>query len=192
MPGFSKTSPCIRSSHSNPRAVFLPPILKKRQLRFREITCLPKVIKPPSGQARCELRSVGFRACGHPQISLAVRIPQATISWLFCLKKLRTSHADNYLLLSTWTSCPFIGKGNDFWLHPVSPQPPALPTETEKPIHHWGLAHPPPLTAVLAQTPRFCQEQRQLCSRSFPPPQLPSSPCHAEPPFLYGSPSLFC
>lgn len=129
----------------------------------------------PSGQARCELRSVGFRACGHPQISLAVRIPQATISWLFCLKKLRTSHADNYLLLSTWTSCPFIGKGNDFWLHPVSPQPPALPTETERPIHHWGPAHLPPYCRI-SSDPRFCWEQRQLCSRSFPPPQLPSSP----------------
>ena len=30
----------------------LAPIFKKRQLRFREIMCLPKVIKPQSGQAR--------------------------------------------------------------------------------------------------------------------------------------------
>ena len=48
----------------------------------------------------------------------ATEIPQVTTSWLFCLKKQRTSHADNSFLLSTWTSCPFTGKGNDFQLHP--------------------------------------------------------------------------
>lgn len=128
-----------------------------------------------------KLRSVGFRACGGPQVSWAVRIPQVTISWSFCLKKLRTSHADNYLLLSTWTSCPFIGKGNEFRLHPVSPQTPALPMETDRPIHHWGLAHLPPYCCI-SSDPWFCREQSSLAPGpyllpNFRPPPAILSPC---------------
>lgn len=109
-------------SPHNPKEVSLPPILKKRQLRFREITYSSEVIKLQSGQAK-----VWTQVCGHPSLCISSDDPRLwefhrqPFSWLSCLKKLRTSHADNHLLLFTWTSCPFTRKGNDFQLHPINP-----------------------------------------------------------------------
>lgn len=43
--------------------------------------------------------------------------------------------AEDSLLLSTWTSCPLTGKGNDLQLRPGSPRLLALTTETVRSIH---------------------------------------------------------
>lgn len=55
-----------------------------------------------------------------PRSARAVGTPQTAISWQFCLEEWKISQADNSLLLSTWTTCPFIGKGDDSQLHPVT------------------------------------------------------------------------
>lgn len=52
MLGLSKISPYIVLTTTQKGVLAPSRILKKRQLRFREIMCLPRVTKPQSGQAR--------------------------------------------------------------------------------------------------------------------------------------------